>query len=146
MIEIRGITQSDYEYLVSVLDRWWGGPSGQHAHPMFFHEFGDHALVAESDGEIVGFLLGFMTERPVSTGYVHLVGIHPEHRRKGVGKALYARFTERCREAGAERLKTVGAAGHDGPREFHAALGFTVTDEPDYAGRGRARIVYTKDL
>ncbi len=87
-MEIRGLTKADYDYIISVLDQWWGGPAGRRADPMFFYEFGEHALVAELDGQVIGFLLGVMLPGPSATGYVHLVGIHPDHRRRQVGKSF----------------------------------------------------------
>lgn len=145
-LHIRGLKKADYDHLVSVLDRWWGGPAGQHAHPMFHYEFGEHALVAEHEGEIVGFLLGFMTHGDAPLGYIHLVGIHPDFRRRGVGKALYERFTNRCIDRGARRIKTIAAVGAEGQIEFHEALGFTAEQVDGYAGPGRARVVFTRDL
>ena len=142
-VQIRGIRKADFDYLVRVLDRWWAGPSGQRAHPMFFYEFGEHALIAEHAEEVVGFLLGFIT---VDLGYVHLVGIEPDHRRMGVGQALYERFTERCRTAGVRRIKAIAAIGNEGSVAFHEALGFASREEPDYAGPGRGRMVFTKSL
>jgi GNAT superfamily N-acetyltransferase len=145
-MDIRGITKADYDHLVTVLDRWWGGPSGQHAHPMFFYELGEYALVAERNGEMVGFLLGFITRGNPPTGYIHLVGIHPDYRRRGVGKGLYERFTQTCQDAGVKRLKTISAVGYDSPLAFHRALGFETIEDPSYAGPGRARVVFIKDL
>jgi GNAT superfamily N-acetyltransferase len=143
---IRGIKKSDFDYIVSVLDRWWGGPAGERAHPVFFYELGEQALIAEESEEVVGFLLGFVAPTVPPTAYVHLVGIHPDHRRKGVGKDLYEHFAERARRAGASRLKAITTVGNDGSIRFHAALGFTVTEDHDYAGQGRSRVVFTKDL
>jgi len=146
-LTIRGITKRDYDYVVSVLDRWWGGPAGQRADPFFFYELGQEALVAELEGKVVGFLLGFVartSEAPV--GYVHLVGIDPHHRRKGVGKQLYTRFADRCREAGAKSLKAIAAVGNEGSTEFHEALGFTAAEVEDYAGPGRSRMVFERAL
>ncbi|MBX3269287.1 MAG: GNAT family N-acetyltransferase [Sandaracinaceae bacterium] len=145
-MHIRGITKSDFDYVVSVLDRWWGGPSSERAHPVFFYELGSHALIAEEDGEVVGFLLGLVTEDAPRVAYVHLVGINPDHRRRGVGKQLYARFTERARGAGAATMKAITTVGNEGSIRFHEALGFATHEEPDYAGRGRSRVVFTKDL
>ncbi len=113
-MKIRGITKADFDYIVSVLDRWWGGPSGERAHPVFFYELGDQALIAEEETEVVGFLLGFVAPTHPPTGYVHLVGIHPDHRRRGVGKELYKQFTERCRAAGVGRLKAITTVGNEG--------------------------------
>ena len=145
-MKIRGIAKPDFDHIVSVLDRWWGGPSGERAHPVFFYELGDRAIIAEDDGRVVGFLLGFVAQDASKTGYIHLVGIDPDYRRRGVGKALYDEFTERCRRAGAERLKAITTVGHEGSIRFHEALGFASEEAPDYAGPGRARVVFTKPL
>ena len=131
---------------MSVLDRWWGGPSSERAHPVFFYELGSHALIAEEDGEVVGFLLGLVTEDAPKVAYVHLVGIHPDHRRLGVGKELYVRFTERAQAVGAATMKAITTVGNEGSVRFHEALGFEAHEEADYAGRGRSRVVFTKDL
>lgn len=150
MTSIRGFTKRDYDFVVSVLDRWWGGPSRELAHPLFFHELGQAALIAEDDGQTIGFLLGFHTGGGESgapkTAYVHMVGIHPEHRRRGVGKDLYAVFLERARAAGASRAKAITNVGNEGSVEFHRALGFSVEEIPDYAGPDRARVVFTRKL
>ena len=150
-MRIRGITKADYAFIVSVLDKWWGGPSRELAHPLFYYELGHEALIAEIDGEVAGFLLGFHVrshEDPDArqVAYIHMVGIHPDHRRRGVGKDLYEHFTERARVAGAVRLKAITNVGNEGSIDFHRALGFDVVEDPDYAGTSRARIVFTKEL
>ncbi|MEM1415855.1 MAG: GNAT family N-acetyltransferase [Myxococcota bacterium] len=145
-LSIRGLKKADYDYIVSVLDRWWGGPSGQRADPMFYYELGAGGLVAEHEGEVVGFLLGFLTPGAPPVGFIHLVGIHPDRRRRGVGLKLYERFTKRAREAGAAELKAIAAVGNDGSLRFHEALGFHTKKVDDYAGPGRARLVFRKRL
>ena len=91
-------------------------------------------------------LLGVMVPAPSARGYVHLVGIHPDHRRRAVGKRLYEQFTERCRAAGMKQIKSLAAAGHEGPMRFHESMGFESTEVPDYAGPGRSRVVFVKEL
>lgn len=142
---IRGITKQDFDYIVSVFDAWWGGPSTERASPFFFYELGEHALIAEGDGEVAGFLLG-LASASSSTGYVHLVGIDPGHRRAGVGKLLYQHFAESCRRAGMKQLKAIGMVGHEGSMKFHHAMGFQAQEVADYAGPGRPRVVFTKAL
>jgi GNAT superfamily N-acetyltransferase len=143
---IRGLTKDDFDYIISVLDQWWGGPGGRRVDPMFFYEFGEHALVAEQDGQVIGFLLGVLVPGPAATGFIHLVGIHPDHRRRGVGKALYEQFTKRCRAAGMKRIKSTSVVGHEGSLRFHEAMGFVSEEVSDYAGPGRSRLVFTKAL
>src|SRR5262249_37487107 len=111
---IRGITKPDFDHIVVVLDRWWGGPAGERAHPILFYELGQQALIAEESGEMVGFLLGFIAPTTPPIAYVHLVGIHPDQRRQGVGQQLYERFTDQAKRAGAAKIKAITTVGNEG--------------------------------
>jgi ribosomal protein S18 acetylase RimI-like enzyme len=142
---IRRITKQDFDYIVSVFDAWWGGPSTERASPFFFYELGEHALIAEQAGRVVGFLLGLGVPT-TGVGYIHLVGIDPIARRQGVGKRLYQHFEEACRRSGLRQIKAIGMVGHEASWKFHTALGFEAREVPDYAGPGRARMVFTKNL
>lgn len=142
----RGITKRDFDEIVQVIDQWWGGPTSALAHPLFFYELGEHALIVEDEGAMVGFLFGLVTERAPRVGYVHLVGIDPAYRRRGVGRELYEEFGRRVRQAGGVRLKAITTPGNHGSLEFHRALGFTIEQVSDYAGPGRTRYVFSRDL
>ncbi|MFO0755950.1 MAG: GNAT family N-acetyltransferase [Byssovorax sp.] len=144
-METRPLTKADYDQIVQVIDRWWGGPTSALAHPMFFYELGALARVVESDGVLAGFLLGFRCP-DTEVGYVHLVGIHPDYRRKGVGKLLYAAFEADCAKIGCRSLKAITTLGNEGSVRFHQALGWDRAEVEDYAGPGRLRIVFTKPL
>lgn len=145
-MQSRRITKVDFDRIVEVIDHWWGGPIGTFAHPIFFYELGDKALVVENEGQMIGFLLGFIDYEPVRTGYIHLVGIHPDFRRRGVGRLLYRDFVEECRRAECVRMKAITTLGNEGSLRFHLALGWNAVEVEDYAGPGRKRIVFTKDL
>ncbi len=154
-METRKITKRDFDRIAEVIDHWWGGPIGTLAHPIFFYELGDMALVVEKDDEMIGFLLGFIAHQsgsspqagtPGKTGYVHLVGIHPEHRRKGVGRLLYSNFTAAAVAEGCQRLKAITTTGNEGSIRFHLAQGWEAREIDDYAGPGRKRIVFSKEL
>ena len=103
-MNVRRITKADFDRVVEVIDHWWGGPISTFAHPIFFYELGDESLVVEQGSDMIGFLLGFVApgtrriapagDESVRTGYVHLVGIHPDYRRRGVGRLLYDRFID----------------------------------------------------
>jgi GNAT superfamily N-acetyltransferase len=156
-MDVRRITKGDFDRIVEVIDHWWGGPISTFAHPIFFYELGGAALVVEEGSLMIGFLLGFVVTgtsaaRPPQAdgdarcGYVHLVGIHPDFRRRGVGRLLYDRFTRDCMNAGCVGLKAITTPGHEGSIRFHVALGWDVQEVDDYAGPGRRRIVFTKRL
>mgnify|MGYP000602932897 CR=1 FL=1 len=159
-VETRALTKADYDQIVRVIDRWWEGPSTALALPIFFYELGSLARVVEwDDGTMVGFMLGFVADRPAGwskssgvpesnarVGYMHLIGIHPEYRRRGVARALYAAFEASCRAASCTVIKAITTHGNDGSVRFHLALGYTASNVEDYAGPGRARIVFEKPL
>ena len=144
-MQTRPLTKPDYDRIVTIIDHWWEGPTSALAHPIFFYELGQLARVVEEDGRLVGFLFGFIAP-DTQTGYVHLVGIHPDYRRRGVARLLYAAFEDDCRSAGCSGVKAITTHGNDGSVRFHAALGWTVNELGDYAGPGRSRIVFEKAL
>ena len=144
-MQTRPLTKDDYDQIVQVIDRWWGGPTSALAHPVFFYELGRLARVVEDDGWLVGFLLGFICP-DAAVGYVHLVGIHPDYRRRGVARLLYSAFQEDCVREGCRRLKAITTLGNEGSVSFHVSLGWSMVEIEDYAGPNRLRIVFTKDL
>ncbi|MEM9692813.1 MAG: GNAT family N-acetyltransferase [Myxococcota bacterium] len=150
-INTRPLTKADYDTIVRVIDKWWGGPTSALAHPVYFYELGKHAMVAEHHDRLVGFLLGFIVEpknhrTATRVGYVHLVGIHPDYRRRQVGTRLYEGFTETCRKEGCTRMKAITTLGNEGSVRFHEALGWQVEERGDYAGPGRVRLVFTRPI
>lgn len=141
----RRLQREDFDQIVQVVDSWWGGTAGERALPIFFHEFGHHGLVAvEDDGTLLGFLFGFVTDADPRTGYIHMLGIAPEQRRRGVARMLYEDFGRHAADVGAVRLKAINTSGNQGSVGFHRALGFDCVEDPDYGGPGRARNVFTR--
>ena len=147
-MQTRRITKADFDRIVEVIDHWWGGPISTMAHPIFFYELGAHALIVEQGEQMIGFLLGFIAEAldGKRTGYVHLVGIHPDYRRRGVGRLLYNTFVSECRDAKCVRMKAITTPGYEGSIRFHLAQGWNAAEVDDYAGPGRRRMVFTKNL
>lgn len=146
------MTKAHYDRVVQVVDHWWNGPIAVLAHPVFFYELGQYARVVEDtdqDQRMVGFLLGFIvpdSSAAPGVGYIHLVGIDPALRRRGVARALYQDFTASCQAAGCRRMKAITTPGNEGSLRFHQALGWTATEDEDYAGPGRRRVVLTRAL
>lgn len=59
---------------------------------------------------------------------------------------LYQTFEDDCRAAGCGRLKSMSTTGNEGSIGFHRANGFSVNFVEDYAGPGRPRVVFLKDV
>jgi len=138
---------TDIQQVLTDHPRYWGERDLRALHLLaLVQEFGETCLVARSgDGSgILGYLIGFVT--PGRTGYVHLIATRDDARGTGLGRELYAAFTEAARRQGAVRLKAITSLGNKGSVAFHRSLGFEVRVEKDYNGPGEDRVVFSRAL
>ncbi len=148
-LTVRRAAPTDHARIAGVLDEWWGGRSMTAMLPrLFLDHFASTSLVAESaDGELAGFLVGFLSHDDVGTAYVHFAGVAAAHRRRGLAAELYARFFRLARAAGRTQVKAVTSPLNETSQRFHCAIGFTVSDPlVGYDGVGNDRVVMTYDL
>ncbi len=62
-MEIRPVKSPDYYRISPLLNEWWDGRNMVDMLPkLFFDHFTDTSFVAEKDGEIFGFLIGFLSQ------------------------------------------------------------------------------------
>lgn len=69
-------------------------------------------LVAEDGGELVGFVLGLMRQVPLflqglepERGWITAFGVHPDRRRQGIGRTLFAEMMARFIAAGRRQVE-----------------------------------------
>ena len=114
---------------------------------LFFVHFRDTSFVAERDGALAGFLVGFLSPAEPAEAYVHFVGVSPEERGSGLGRALYERFFELARVNGRTRVSCVTSPLNSASIAFHEAIGFEPSRPlPGYDGPGEDRVVFTRSL
>jgi ribosomal protein S18 acetylase RimI-like enzyme len=146
-VTIDGVRDGDLAEILRNFERFWGDRNLRHLHhPMFFCEFADTALVAKrADGEIAGYLLGFVA--PAGDGYIHLVAVRDDARALGLGRRLYERFAAVAAQRGATALKAITSPENQGSVAFHRRMGFSeLILDPDYQGSGRPRVVMRRPL
>jgi ribosomal protein S18 acetylase RimI-like enzyme len=87
------------------------------------------SFVAESDGRVVGFMLGevrsgeFGLEEP--TGWIEVLGVDPDCRGQAIGRRLADRMLDHFRGAGASSVRTlVDERRMEGIAGFFSALDF----------------------
>ncbi|MFC1487467.1 GNAT family N-acetyltransferase [Thermoproteota archaeon] len=65
------------------------------------------AFVAEVDGKVVGFILGFVSGWefciPNSVGWIDTIGVDPAYQRRGIGKILFKELVEVFKVSGQEK-------------------------------------------
>ncbi|MBC7809596.1 MAG: GNAT family N-acetyltransferase [Burkholderiales bacterium] len=157
MLTIRHAEPSDYAPIIDVLNDWWGGRSMSDMLPkLFFVHFRDTSLIAEMDGQRVGFLIGFCSQTFANEAYIHFVGVHPDYRKHGIGRTLYERFFDIANTQGMTAVRCVTSPLNKTSIAFHTCMGFE--PEPhewqldgipyyqDYDGPGGDRVLLVKKL
>jgi RimJ/RimL family protein N-acetyltransferase len=84
-----------------------------------------HALVAEVGGRIVGSILGSFDGW---RGNIYRLAVHPDHRRKGVARALVAEVEKRLAQQGAKRITALVEKDHPRAMSFWEAVGYPVDE------------------
>ena len=105
-----------------------GGRPVAHALPrLFLDHFHATSFVAERDGDLAGFLVGFLSPSLPDAAYIQFVGVSPRERGSGLARALYERFFALAAADGRRVVRAVTAPVNGGSIAFHTAMGFTVT-------------------
>ena len=61
---------------------WWSGRDLTALLPeLFLEHFYDTSFVSEQGTELVGFLVGFLSQAHHNEAYIHFVGVHPDFRK-----------------------------------------------------------------
>jgi ribosomal protein S18 acetylase RimI-like enzyme len=159
--QIRELREEDYPFLRSVVNDWWGGRQiADLMHRLFFQHFqstGFTAVEEDATHRIVGFLLGFVSPTHPDQAYIHLVGIDPAYRGRGMGRELYRRFFDTARQQGCRYVRAITSPANTGSVQFHRRMGFEIevgdasaadgtSVHSNYSGEGQARVCFVKDL
>jgi len=145
-IELRHVTIPDLRSILSELEEFWGEDRDMAFlhQALYVHEFGETSVLAERDGRIEGYLLGFVSQDAV--GYIHAVAVRGEARGEGLARRMYERFGELAEGRDALALKAITSPENSDSRAFHEAIGFAVEEVEDYSPSGGMRVVFGKPL
>jgi ribosomal protein S18 acetylase RimI-like enzyme len=143
---LREVTVGDIAEVLDQIEEFWGEERDMAFlhQALYVHEFGRTSVVAERDGRVVGYLLGFVNQDDV--GYIHAVAVRQGARGQGLARAMYERFEERVRARRGRGLRAITAPENGGSRAFHAALGFSEEEIEGYSPSGATRVVFTRVL
>jgi ribosomal protein S18 acetylase RimI-like enzyme len=156
-MDVRPISERDHAPIIAVVDQWWGGRRMAGLLPrLFFAHFQNTSFAIEEHGQIIAFLIGFISQTDPRQAYIHFVGIHPDHRKRGLGRQLYELFFKTVRACGCAYVRCITAPINNGSIAFHQHMGFQIekSDQArdgipytaDYDGAGQDRVLFVKML
>ena len=153
---VRRPTEADQARVVKVVDDWFGGRRVRHlvVRAWFRHVASTSWLAEDGTGQPIGFLIGYRSQDRRGEAILHLVGVHPSHRRRGIGRALIGSFLADAADAGSTTVTALAWTGEPIAVAFFRAVGFRLDDGPgtqnihgtpaypDYEAEGEDRIVF----
>lgn len=154
---IRLVKSSDYYTLSPLINEWWGGRNMADMLPkLFFDHFTNTSFIAEKNGEIVGFLIGFLSQSQLNESYIHFVGVHPEFRKHNIGKELYSQFFNVVKQNGRTIVRCVTSPVNKVSIAYHTKMGFEIEEgdkkidgvpvNTNYDGPNQDRVLFIKHL
>jgi len=124
---VRLVKGSDYYVISPLINNWWNGRQMSDLLPkLFFDHFKNTSFIVEEEGEIIGFLIGFLSQSYSNEAYIHFVGIHPEYRGKGIGKELYNQFFDVIKQNGRNIVRCVTSPVNKASIAYHTKMGFEI--------------------
>ncbi|BBP90496.1 hypothetical protein BsIDN1_41140 [Bacillus safensis] len=128
VIMIRQVKLSDFYAVTSVIQSWWGEAEicAQNCQSYFSNIFSKQVLLLLKKGELIGFLVGFLSQSHSDEAYIHFVGVHPDHRKLKIGKILYQAFYEAAEKEGRTTIKAITAPVNKVSIAYHTKLGFQI--------------------
>ncbi len=156
-MNIRHLEERDYNPIIRVLDSWFDGWLLAKLLPrIFFIHFQPTSFAVQEDNKVIGFLTGFVSQTDPSQGFIHLVAIQPDHRKRGLGRQLYSAFFETVQRLGCATVRCITSPVNAGSIAFHTRMGFQmegVTGEHqavpctlNYELNGQHRVLFVRRL
>ncbi|TFB13592.1 GNAT family N-acetyltransferase [Filobacillus milosensis] len=156
-MNMRQLKVEDCQRIIPVMNEWWGGREMTHLLPRFlFDNFNDTSFVIEKNDNIIGFLIGFLSQSNKEEAYIHLVGVNPNNRREGVGSALYNEFFKIVKKSNVKRVRCITSPVNKNSIYYHTNIGFSIVEgdklvdnipvHTNYDCKGNERVLFVKNI
>lgn len=136
------------EEILRALPEWFGIEDALVQYVRDLSEMQTH--VAEVSGRVVGVVAVRNHNR--YSAEIHVIGVHPEHHRRGIGRALVEHVDRNLQARSVEflQVKTLGPsrpnAHYERTRRFYEQLGFRALEENHLWGPANPCLIMIKHL
>ena len=137
---VRSLTELDLDGIVRIAEKTRGRYEPdlwEDRVTYYLRRAPEGSVVAESDGEVVGFMLGDVRTGEFGieekSGWIEVLGVDPDAAGRGVGRALAEEMLARFRKAGVVTVRTMVDASMPEVEAFFGALGFAADSLRPYS-------------
>ena len=155
---IRNAQEMDFTSCVAMAKRAWPEFDRPAVYHLLCKFFNDTCFVCERDGNIDGFLLGFISQVDRTESYIHWIVVDPSAQRQRLATRLYEKFFETAKRLGARRVRLTVSPDNAASLAFHKNVGFQpdlcgetievsgVVAVKDYNGQGDHMVPFSRSL
>lgn len=158
-VRIRTVKEKDFFEIMNLASKCDPIPIERDSiYHLFTKYFANTCFVAEIDNQIVGYILGFISQLEKNVAYIHNICIAPDLRRKKIGSSLYQEFFQNMKNEKCQKIFLIINPRNKLSISYHESLGFNVSKEgeefyvegvrasKDYNGPGKHMVVMCKPL
>jgi predicted N-acetyltransferase YhbS len=134
-VKIRSLKKEDLETIVEIDGRVLGDKRRDYWERKLErvdHRFSQVSLVAEVEGNVVGFILGDVSGWefgvPNTIGWIDTIGVNPIYQKKGLATALAQELIKKLKTIGVKTIYTLVSWNDWDLLQFFHAMGFTRGD------------------
>jgi ribosomal protein S18 acetylase RimI-like enzyme len=158
-VRIRNVKEEDFFEIMNLASKCAPIPVERDSiYHLFTKYFANTCFVAERDNQIVGYILGFISQLEKNVAYIHNICIAPDLRRKKIGSSLYQKFFQNMKNEKCQKIFLIINPINKFSIKYHESLGFNVLNvgeeifvdgvpaSKDYNGLGKHMVVMCKSL
>ena len=134
-VVIRALKENDLNAIVGIDEKVLGENRRNYWErklELMDNKFSQVSLVAEAEGEVLGFILGDVSGWefgvPETIGWIDTIGIDPAYQKKGLATALSRELIQNLKALGVKTIYTLVSWNDWDLLQFFHAMGFTRGD------------------
>lgn len=122
---IRHAFPEDHQKIIDVIPGWLEGKDLRaYVSKLFLIHFNNTCFIAEKNGRLAGFLIGFLSQTQPDEAYIHFACVDPAQRMDGTARMLYRDFYNVCRDHSRTIVRSSIALENRLSIDFHLKMGF----------------------
>ena len=159
MINIRNPKESEFEKIYNFVSRCKPLESyGDHFYRIMLRYFNNTCLIAEEENNILGFILGVISQTDPKSYFLWQIGVNPEVQGQGIGRKMLEHIEIELKRKNINRIELTIDPENKASQKLFEKNGYSIISKPqeetfvvqdrtalrDYYGKDRHFFMYEK--
>eukprot|EP01138_Halocafeteria_seosinensis_P002323 gb/GECG01002380.1/.p1 GENE.gb/GECG01002380.1/~~gb/GECG01002380.1/.p1 ORF type:complete len:247 (+),score=27.99 gb/GECG01002380.1/:1-741(+) len=125
-VTFRSPTAKDAKSICDIVYSGTLDNNSEYAYVVFCKHFQDESIVAELDGEVIGFIKGYRPPRELHAIFVWQLGVGGKARRRGIANRMIAHLAQRLSPQGVTHVQGTVTPSNEASRKLFSDVGLAV--------------------